>query len=338
MSRFASNGCGPVAAAREVKEMVNTWGYSTVNFFAPMSRFASNAGGPVAAAREVKEMVKKLHAAGVEVILDVVYNHTNEADDTFPYTTSFRGIDNKTYYIVQPNSYVQLANYAGCGNTLNCNHPVVMQMILDSLRHWVQVRWVDGKGEDEGVGQALIVGACETRCCQSASPSRSPELWGTLGGDGLGAVVFAPPPTSPIPRLPLPLLFPHFPPLPLLLIRPLPRTRCYPSASSSRSLGTVGGCAVMLLFDRILSPILFPPPLPHQAIAKDEVLSKCKLIAEPWDCGGLYQVGSFPNWDRWAEWNGKYRDDVRKFIKGDEGMKGPFATRLAGSADMYHVR
>ncbi|CAI7896982.1 unnamed protein product [Closterium sp. NIES-54] len=126
----------------------------------------------------------------------------------------------------------------------------------------------------------------------------SPELWGTLGGDGLGAVVFAPPPTSPIPRLPLPLLFPHFPPLPLLLIRPLPRTRCYPSASSSRSLGTVGGCAVMLLFDRILSPILFPPPLPHQAIAKDEVLSKCKLIAEPWDCGGLYQVGSFPNWDR----------------------------------------
>ncbi|CAI7898413.1 unnamed protein product, partial [Closterium sp. NIES-53] len=199
-------------------------------------------------------MAKKLHAAGVEVILDVVYNHTNEADDTFPHTTSFQGIDNKvggklnkqgalawkskqrgwkrlevkrehaagvevilgvvynrtneaddtfpyslaatrpsfpnhcistphshspfplpiptppphpsfphpsTYYIVQPNSYVQLANYAGCGNTLNCNHPVVMQMILDSLRHWVQVRWVDGKGEDEGVGQALIVGACE---------------------------------------------------------------------------------------------------------------------------------------------------------------------------------
>ncbi|CAI5984848.1 unnamed protein product [Closterium sp. NIES-64] len=222
--------------------MVNTWGYSTVNFFAPMSRFASNGGGPVAAAREVKEMVKKLHAEGVEVILDVVYNHTNEADDTFPYTTSFRGIDNKTYYIVQPNSYVQLANYAGCGNTLNCNHPVVMQMILDSLRHWVQEYHVDGFRFD------LASVLCR-------------------GTDG--------------------------------------------------------------------EPLTAPPLI--RAIAKDEVLSKCKLIAEPWDCGGLYQVGSFPNWDRWAEWNGKYRDDVRKFIKGDEGMKGPFATRLAGSADMYHV-
>ncbi|GJP38096.1 hypothetical protein CLOM_g22541 [Closterium sp. NIES-68] len=222
--------------------MVNTWGYSTVNFFAPMSRYASNEGGPVAAAREVKEMVKRLHAAGVEVILDVVYNHTNEADDTFPYTTSFRGIDNKTYYIVQPNSYVQLANYAGCGNTLNCNHPVVMQMVLDSLRHWVQEYHVDGFRFD------LASVLCR-------------------GTDG--------------------------------------------------------------------EPLVAPPLI--RAIAKDEVLSKCKLIAEPWDCGGLYQVGSFPNWDRWAEWNGKYRDDVRKFIKGDEGMKGPFATRLAGSADMYHV-
>ncbi|CAI7849090.1 unnamed protein product, partial [Closterium sp. NIES-53] len=193
-----------------------------------------------------------------------------------------------TYYIVQPNSYVQLANYAGCGNTLNCNHPVVMQMILDSLRHWVQEYHVDGFRFD--LASVLCRGT-------DGEPLTAPPLI-RVRGDGLGAVVFAPPPTSPIPRLPLPLLFPHFPPLPLLLIRPLPRTRCYPSASSSRSLGTVGGCAVMLLFDRILSPILFPPPLPHQAIAKDEVLSKCKLIAEPWDCGGLYQVGSFPNWDR----------------------------------------
>ncbi|KAL9666769.1 hypothetical protein QQ045_001109 [Rhodiola kirilowii] len=220
--------------------LINTWGYSTMNFFAPMSRYASSGGGPLKASREFKEMVKALHGAGIEVILDVVYNHTNEADDKHPYTTSFRGIDNKVYYMVDGQG--ELLNFSGCGNTLNCNHPVVMELILDSLRHWVSEYHVDGFRFD------LASVLCR-------------------GPDG--------------------------------------------------------------------SPLDAPPLI--RAIAKDVVLSRCKIISEPWDCGGLYLVGKFPNWDRWAEWNGMYRDDIRKFVKGDCGMKGSFATRLAGSADLYKV-
>lgn len=222
--------------------MINTWGYSTINFFAPMSRYASNGGGPLNASREFKEMVKAFHNVGIEVIVDVVYNHTNEADDEYPYTTSFRGIDNKVYYMVDLNNKAQLLNYSGCGNTLNCNHPVVMELILDSLRHWVLHYHVDGFRFD------LASVLCR-------------------GTDG--------------------------------------------------------------------SPLDAPPLI--RAIAKDTILSRCKIIAEPWDCGGLYLVGRFPNWDRWAEWNGMYRDDVRRFIKGDCGVKGRFATRIAGSADLYKV-
>ncbi|KAJ8762610.1 hypothetical protein K2173_008049 [Erythroxylum novogranatense] len=214
--------------------MINTWGYSTINFFAPISRYASDGGGPLNASHEFKQMVKALHNAGIEVILDVVYNHTNEADDENPYTTSFRGIDNKVYYMVDLNNKGQLLNFAGCGNTLNCNHPVVMELILDSLRHWVTDYHVDGFRFD------LTSVLCR-------------------GTDG--------------------------------------------------------------------SPLNSPPVI--RAIAKDAVLSRCKIIAEPWDCGGLYLVGKFPNWDRWAEWNGKYRDDIRRFIKGDCGMKGSFATRIS---------
>nr|XP_043614730.1 isoamylase 3, chloroplastic isoform X1 [Erigeron canadensis] len=220
--------------------MINTWGYSTINFFAPMTRYASAGGGPVGASQEFKEMVKALHLAGIEVILDVVYNHTNEADDKHPYTTSFRGIDNKVYYMVDGNG--QLMNFSGCGNTLNCNHPVVMELILDSLRHWVTEYHVDGFRFD------LASVLCR-------------------GTDG--------------------------------------------------------------------SPLDAPPLI--RAIAKDNTLSRCKIISEPWDCGGLYLVGKFPNWDRWAEWNGIYRDDMRRFMKGDAGMKGGFATRVAGSADLYKV-
>ncbi|CAN6167297.1 unnamed protein product, partial [Urochloa humidicola] len=124
--------------------MVNTWGYSTINFFAPMSRYASAGGGPVAASKELKQMVKALHNAGIEVILDVVYNHTNEADDAHPYLTSFRGIDNKVYYMLDLNNNAQLLNFSGCGNTLNCNHPVVKELVLDSLRHWVKEYHIDG--------------------------------------------------------------------------------------------------------------------------------------------------------------------------------------------------
>ncbi|KAH0890364.1 hypothetical protein HID58_052793 [Brassica napus] len=219
--------------------MVNTWGYSTVNFFAPMSRYASGEGDPIKASKEFKEMVKALHSAGIEVILDVVYNHTNEADDKYPYTTSFRGIDNKIYYMLDPNN--QLLNYSGCGNTLNCNHPVVMELILDSLKHWVTEYHVDGFRFD---------------------------LASVLCRDTDGSPLSAPP-----------------------LIR----------------------------------------------VSNRERLPRCKIIAEPWDCGGLYLVGKFPNWDRWAEWNGMYRDDVRRFIKGDCGMKGSFATRVSGSSDLYQV-
>ncbi|KAK4753414.1 hypothetical protein SAY87_022212 [Trapa incisa] len=222
--------------------MINTWGYSTINFFSPMIRYASSGGGPINAAREFKEMVKALHMNGIEVILDVVYNHTNEADDKYPYTTSFRGIDNKVYYMLDLNNGGKLLNFSGCGNTFNCNHPVVLELILDSLRHWVTEYHVDGFRFD----------------------------------------------------------------LASILCR-----------------GTDG------------SPLSAPPLI--RAIAKDAALSRCKIISEPWDCGGLYLVGGFPNWDRWAEWNGKYRDDIRRFIKGDAGMKGTFATRIAGSADLYRV-
>lgn len=222
--------------------MTNTWGYSTINFFAPMSRYASAGGGPINASLEFKQMVKALHGAGIEVILDVVYNHTNEADDVQPYTTSFRGIDNKVYYMLDPENKSRFLNFSGCGNTLNCNHPVVMELILDSLRHWVTEYHVDGFRFD------LASVLCR-------------------GTDG--------------------------------------------------------------------SPLLAPPLV--KAIARDAVLSRCKIIAEPWDCGGLYLVGRFPNWDRWAEWNGMYRDDIRKFMKGDSGMKGSFATRVAGSSDLYNV-
>lgn len=222
--------------------MINTWGYSTVNFFAPMTRYASAGGGPLVASLEFKQMVKALHNAGIEVILDVVYNHTNEADDDHPYTTSFRGIDNKVYFMLDLDKNPQLLNFSGCGNTLNCNHPVVMELILDSLRHWVKEYHIDGFRFD------LASVLCR-------------------GTDG--------------------------------------------------------------------APLNAPPLV--KAIAKDPVLSRCKIIAEPWDCGGLYLVGRFPNWDRWAEWNGKYRDDIRRFIKGDSGMKGTFATRVSGSADLYHV-
>ncbi|CAL5221257.1 g3414 [Coccomyxa viridis] len=222
--------------------MVNIWGYSHLSFFAPMSRFGSGGKGPAAAARELKQLVKALHSAGIEVILDVVYNHTVEGGDDDPYTMSWRGIDNRTYYMVDTTQYVQLLNYSGCGNTISGNHPVTMQLIVDSCKRWVEEYHVDGFRFD---------------------------LASALCRDPQGQPMAAPP-----------------------LIREL---------------------------------------------AKDPVLSKVKLIAEPWDCGGLYQVGSFPNWDVWGEWNGRYRDDVRRFVKGDQGMKAAFATRLAGSADMYNV-
>lgn len=221
--------------------LVNAWGYSHVSFMAPMSRFGTPNCGAPEAARQFKEMVKALHAKGIEVILDVVYNHTVEGGDVDAYHISWRGIDNKAYYMLNFAEYDMMCNYSGCGNSVNANHPMVKQLIIDSLVRWVEEFHVDGFRFD---------------------------LASVLCRDSSG--------------------------------RPLE-----------------------------------DPPLIRE-ISKHPVLKHTKLISEPWDCGGLYLVGKFPNWDIWAEWNGQYRDVVRKFIKGDGGMKKRFATALCGSANLYN--
>jgi len=210
----------------------NYWGYNTVAYFAPDARYS--AAGHLS---EFKTMVKALHGAGIEVILDVVYNHTAEGNQLGP-TLCFRGIDNKAYYRLEPDQPRFYKDYTGCGNTLNGQHPRVLQLIMDSLRYWVLEMHVDGFRFD----------------LASALARELHEV------DRLGA-----------------------------------------------------------FFDII-----------HQ----DPVLSQVKLIAEPWDLGeGGYQVGNFPV--RWAEWNGRYRDAVRGYWKGDGGMIGELAYRLTGSSDLY---
>lgn len=221
----------------ETGEMLyNYWGYSTVDFFAPKAGFAAT-GRFGMQVDEVKTMVKELHKNGIEVILDVVFNHTAEGNEMGP-TISFRGLDNKTYYMLTPEGYYY--NFSGCGNTLNCNNPIVRNMVLDCLRYWAAEYHIDGFRFD---------------------------LAAILGRDPWGA------------------------------------------------------------------PLKNPPLL--ETLAFDPVLGKCKLIAEAWDAGGLYQVGSFPAFGRWAEWNGKYRDDLRRFLKGDSGMVGALAQRIQGSPDLY---
>ena len=217
--------------------LYNYWGYNTVGFFAPNTAYTAaieyNREG-----NEFKELVKELNENGIEVILDVVFNHTAEGNELGPYI-SFKGFDNNLYYILTPEGYYY--NFSGCGNTMNCNNPVVQQMILECLRYWVIAYRVDGFRFD----LASILGRNE---------------------DG--------------------------------------------------------------------APMASPPLL--QALAYDPVLSKVKLIAEAWDAGGLYQVGNFPSWNnRWAEWNGRYRDDIRRFLKGDEGIAMGAAIRIAGSPDLY---
>ncbi|HBN09685.1 MAG TPA: glycogen debranching enzyme GlgX [Cyanobacteria bacterium UBA8530] len=216
--------------------LFNYWGYSTVGFFAPKSGFAAT-GRLGMQVDEFKSLVKELHKSGIEVILDVVFNHTAEGNERGP-TLSFRGIDNKTYYMLTPEGYY--FNFSGCGNTLNCNNPVVRNLVLDCLRYWVAEYHIDGFRFD---------------------------LAAILGRDSQGA------------------------------------------------------------------PLANPPLL--ETLAYDPVLGRCKLIAEAWDAGGLYQVGSFPAYGRWAEWNGKYRDDVRKFLKGEPGMVGALSQRIQGSPDLY---
>lgn len=218
---------------------MNYWGYSTVGFFAPKAGYAAT-GALGMQADEFKTMVRALHAAGIEVILDVVFNHTCEGDERGP-TISLRGLDNHTYYMLTPEGFYY--NFSGCGNSLNCNNPVVREMVLECLRFWVSEYHIDGFRFDA----AAILG-------------RDP--WG--------------------------------------------------------------------------GPMKNPPLL--ESAASDPVLKKCKLIAEAWDAGGLYLLGNFPNYGRFSEWNGKFRDEVRDFLRGEPGMAGPLATRLSGSADLYAGR
>jgi glycogen operon protein len=226
----------PRSNPRTGKLLTNYWGYSTVTFFAPKGSYASDKT-PGAQVREFKEMVRELHKAGLEVILDIVFNHTAEGNELGP-TYSFRGLDNTIYYILNENKrYYQ--NYSGCGNTLNCNHPVVRNFIMDCLRYWVTEMHVDGFRFDLG---------------------------SILGRDQQGRLMENPP---------------------------------------------------ML-----------------ETIAEDPVLSHTKIIAEAWDAGGAYQVGWFPG-GRWAEWNDRYRDDVRLYWRGDPGQTRHLATRLSGSSDLY---
>ncbi len=218
------------------KQLYNYWGYSPVCFFAPNTSYSSmdshNREG-----LELKKLIRELNQNGIEVILDVVFNHTAEGNEKGPFF-SFKGIDNNIYYMLTPDGHYY--NFSGCGNVLNCNQPIVQQMILECLRYWTINYRVDGFRFD----LASILGRNE---------------------DG--------------------------------------------------------------------SPMSDPPLL--QSLAFDPILGKVKLIAEAWDAGGLYQVGSFPSWNRWAEWNGRYRDDMRSFLKGDNGYAGAAIARMSGSKDIY---
>lgn len=217
-------------------QLYNYWGYNTVSFFAPNTSYAFNEEHNHEG-DELKSLIKALKENGIEVILDVVFNHTAEGNEMGP-CFSFKGIDNNVYYMLTPDAHYY--NFSGCGNVMNCNHPVVRNFIIDCLRHWAIEYRVDGFRFD---------------------------LASILGRDQNGA------------------------------------------------------------------PMANPPIL--ESLTFDPVLGKMKLIAEAWDAGGLYQVGSFPSWNRWAEWNGRYRDDMRSFLKGDDGMAGNAITRITGSRDLY---
>ena len=220
------------------QELYNYWGYNTVSFFAPNTSYTAskeyNREG-----NELKNLIREFNAHGIEVYLDVVFNHTAEGNEHGPFF-SFKGFDNNIYYMLTPDGYYY--NFSGCGNTLNCNHPIVHQMILDCLRYWVTTYRVNGFRFD----LASILGRNE---------------------DG--------------------------------------------------------------------TPMNKPPLL--EALAFDPILGDVKLIAEAWDADGLYQVGTFPSWNRWAEWNGRYRDDMRHYLKGDEGYAQAASLRIVGSRDIYDV-
>ena len=218
----------------------NYWGYSPLSFFAPHAGYASTTD-PLGVLDEFRTMVKELHRAGIEVILDVVFNHTAEGGSGGP-TLSWRGFDNRAYYLLDPGDQAEYLNFTGCGNTLNSNHSVVRGMTIDALHHWVEHMHVDGFRFD---------------------------LASILSRDTDG--------------------------------RPMAN-----------------------------------PPIVWQ-IESDPVLAGTKLIAEAWDGGGLYQLGSFVG-DRWREWNGKFRDDIRRFVRSDPGIVPLLPDRLLASPDLFRGR
>jgi len=221
--------------ALSARGLTNYWGYSTLSFFAPDRRFASPGGDPIL---EFKEMVRRLHTAGIEVVLDVVYNHTCEGDEVGP-TVSLRGIDNSAYYRLEPDNRRLYTDYSGCGNTLDLTHPQVLKLVTDSLRYWVTEMHVDGFRFD-----------------------LAPALMRSAGGDVERLGVF------------------------------------------------------------------------FSVVHQDPVLSRIKLIAEPWDLGhGGYQIGNFPV--LWSEWNGRFRDTVRRFWRGERKVIGDLGYRLTGSSDLF---
>jgi glycogen operon protein len=211
------------------------WGYDPMCFFSPHRGYMSG-HKPGDQVRQFKEMVRELHAAGIEVILDVVFNHTAEGNHTGP-TFGYKGLENRVYYMLNDDGTYK--NFSGCGNTVNGNHPIVREMIFHCLRYWVHNYHIDGFRFD---------------------------------------------------------------------------------LASVLSRNTKGE--------------LVPNPPLVELIAEDPMLADTKIIAEAWDAAGAYQVGSFAN-QRWAEWNGHYRDDIRRYWRGDWGMTGPMATRLSGSSDLY---
>lgn len=225
---------------RTGERMKNYWGYSTINFFSPKASFAADKT-PGGCVNEFKTLVRELHKAGIEVILDVVFNHTAEGNE-HGVALNFRGFENSVYYTLVGSHKEYYMNFSGCGNTMNCNHPIVRNFIIDSLRYWVLNYHVDGFRFD---------------------------------------------------------------------------------LASILSRGQEG-------------ELLKFPPLTN-AIAEDPVLGKTKIIAEPWDAGGAYQLGGFPGGRRWAEWNDRFRDDIRRFWRGDEYVSTNAATRISGSSDLFTI-
>jgi len=238
MPVFAFDESGVGGTSPDGTSLTDYWGYNPLGFFSPHPEYCQSPGEGKHI-NDFRDMVKALHRAGIEIILDVVFNHTTEGNQLGP-VISFKGLANNTYYYLVPQDKQYYMDYSGCGNTLDCNHPMVEKFVRECLEFWVEVLHVDGFRFDEG-----------------SVLSRGP--------DG--------------------------------------------------------------------SPMTYPPVL--WEIELSESLADVKVIAEAWDAAGLYQVGTFPGGSRWAVWNGRYRDDVRRFVRGDGGLVGQVATRIAGSADLF---